>query len=117
MDAIFNDRGETWPVNVPNEGAIADFADDLIVEVPGYIDRHGARPIAQGSMPPQTAGLAHMLAEYQVAAARAAWDGDRRQAIQALACNPLVMSLSKAEVIYDEMAAAQRNYLPERLLA
>jgi 6-phospho-beta-glucosidase len=29
----------------------------------------------------------------------------------------LVLSLSKAEAIYDEMAAAHRAHLPDRLLA
>ncbi len=116
MDAIFNDRGEVWPVNVPNEGAIPDFPADRVVEVPGYVDSHGIRPLAQGHLPPQVAGLVKMLGEYQSLAARAAWDGGRREAIQALAANPLVMSLAKAETIYDELAAAQREWLPDRLL-
>ncbi|HMP42623.1 MAG TPA: hypothetical protein PKA05_19750, partial [Roseiflexaceae bacterium] len=51
IDAVFNDRRETWPVNVPNRGAIADFPADLVVEVPGYVDRHGVRPLVQGHMP------------------------------------------------------------------
>jgi len=42
--------------------------------------------------------------------------GTRKQAIQALASNPLVFSLRKAEAIYDEMAHALREFLPERLL-
>jgi len=46
MDAVFNDRQEVWPVNVPGQGAIADFPGDLVVEVPGYVDRHGVQPIA-----------------------------------------------------------------------
>jgi len=33
-----------------------------------------------------------------------------------LAANPLVMSYSKAEEVYDGMAAAEAQYLPERLL-
>jgi 6-phospho-beta-glucosidase len=37
--------------------------------------------------------------------------------VRALAANPLVLSLDKAETIYDELAAAHREYLPERLLA
>jgi len=116
MDAIFNDRGEVWPVNVPNEGAIPDFPADRVVEVPGYVDRHGVRPLAQGHLPRRVAGLVKMLGEYQSLAARAAWDGGRQEAIQALAANPLVMSLAKAETIYDELAAAQRAWLPDRLL-
>jgi 6-phospho-beta-glucosidase len=117
MDALYNDRGETWPVNVPNNGAIADLPDDRVVEVTGYVDRNGIRPLASGKLPPQVTGLVHMLGEYQAMTAKAAWDGDRRQAVQALASNPLVLSLSKAEALYNDMAAAHRAYLPERLLA
>ncbi len=116
MDALFNDRGEVWPVNVPNRGALADFPDDLVVEVPAYVDRSGIKPVAQGHLPRQVVGLVKMLGEYQALAAEAAWSGTRREAIQALASNPLCFSLSKAEAIYDEMAAALRDYLPERLL-
>src|SRR2546421_560164 len=46
----------------------------------------------------------------------ARWRGNRRDAIRALASHPLVFSLHKAEAIYDELAAAHRQYLPERLL-
>jgi 6-phospho-beta-glucosidase len=116
MDAVFNDRKEVWPVNVPGRGAIADFPHDLVVEVPGYVDQHGVHPIAQGHMPRHLLGLLKMLGEYQALAAEAAWSGTRRDAIRALASHPLVFSLRLAETIYDEMASAHRKYLPERLL-
>lgn len=116
MDAVFNDRKEVWPVNVPGCGALLDFPEDLVVEVPGYVDRHGVQPIAQGRMPPHLVGLLKMLGENQALAAEAAWSGTRRDAIRALASHPLVLSLSLAEMLYDEMAAAHREYLPERLL-
>ncbi|MEO8286101.1 MAG: glycoside hydrolase [Chloroflexota bacterium] len=116
MDAIFNDRKEVWPVNVPNHGAIADFPDDMVVELQGYVDRSGVVPLAQGPVPRQVSGLVKMLGEYQALTAEAAWSGTRRDAIRALASNPLCFSLRKAETIYNEMAAAHRKYLPERLL-
>jgi 6-phospho-beta-glucosidase len=116
MDAVFNDRKEVWPVNVPSHGTLPDFPDDLVVEVPGYVDRHGVQPIAQGHMPRQTVGLVKMLGEYQALTAEAAWSGTRRDAVRALASHPLVFSLRLADTIYDEMAAAHRQYLPERLL-
>jgi len=116
MDAIYNDRREVLPVNVPNQGAIADFPDDMVVEVPGYVDRTGIFPITQGHMPRQVVGLVKMLGEYQALTAEAAWSGTRVDGIRALAANPLVMSLPKATALYDEMAAAHRQYLPERLL-
>ena len=116
IDSVFNDRREIWPVNVPGRGALADFPDDLVVEVPGVVDRHGIQPVAQGTMPRHLVGLLKMLGEYQALAAEAAWSGTRRDAIRALASHPLVFSLRLAETIYDEMAAAHRQYLPERLL-
>jgi len=116
MDAIYNDRKEVLYVNVPNRGAIADFPDDLVVELVGYLDRNGVTPLAQGHMPRHVLGLVQMLGEYQALTAEAAWSGTRIDAVRALASHPLVLSLHKAEAIYDEMAAAHRQYLPERLL-
>ncbi|MFL5586571.1 MAG: glycoside hydrolase [Ktedonobacteraceae bacterium] len=116
MDAIYNDRKEVWYVNVPNQGAIADFPNDLVVEVVGYVDRNGVVPLVQGHMPRHVLGLVQMLGEYQALTAEAAWSGSRSDAIRALASHPLVFSLHKAQAIYDEMAAAHRQYLPERLL-
>jgi 6-phospho-beta-glucosidase len=57
-----------------------------------------------------------MLGEYQALAAEAAWNGNRIDAIRALASHPLVFSLNKAGAIYDEMSSAHEQYLPERLL-
>jgi 6-phospho-beta-glucosidase len=57
-----------------------------------------------------------MLAEYQMLAARAGTEGNRRVGIQALAANPLVLSLRRATDLYDEMSIAQSAFLPERLL-
>jgi 6-phospho-beta-glucosidase len=117
MDAIYNDRKEILPVNAPNRGALSDFPDDLVVEARGYFDRNGAALLADGALPRPVVGLVKMLGEYQALAAEAAWCGRRIDGIRALASNPLVMSLEKAEVVYDEMAAALRDYLPERLLS
>ena len=75
--------------------------------------RHAA---GDGPLPRHVVGLVKMLGEYQALTAEAAWSGTRVDAIRALASHPLVFSLHKAEAIYDEMAAAHRDYLPQRLL-
>jgi 6-phospho-beta-glucosidase len=118
IDAIVNDTGATWPVNVPNrDGALPGFPDDLVVEVPAIVGRHGARPLPVPPLPRQVRGLIETLGEYQALTAAAAWSGSRRDAVAALAGHPLVLSLPLAERLYDEMAAAHRVHLPERLLA
>jgi len=116
MDAYFNDRGTVWPVNVPSRGSLPDFPDDLVVEVPGRVSRLGIEPIPSGRLPGHVVGLVKMLGEYQWLAAEAGWQGDRQQAVRALASHPLCFSLPVAEAIYDELAAAHKDYLPERLL-
>jgi 6-phospho-beta-glucosidase len=116
MDALFNDRKAVWYVNVPNCGSLPDFPDDLVVETVGYVDRAGITPLAMGPLPRHVAGLVKMLGEYQALTAEAAWSGTRADAQRALASHPLVFSLRTAEAIYDEMAAAHRDYLPQRLL-
>lgn len=115
MDAMFNDRNEVWPTNVVNAGAIADFPDSRVVEVPCLVGRQGVRPIAGYRVPKPVRGLLSALGEYQQLAADAAWDGSRQQAIQALTANPLVRTLPLAQTLYRELAQAHRDHLPERL--
>jgi 6-phospho-beta-glucosidase len=117
IDAIVNDTGATWPVNVPNRGTLPGFPDDLVVEVPAVVDRRGATPIRQPPLPARVRGLIEMLGAYQALTAEAAWTGARRDAVAALASHPLVVSLPLAERLYDDMAAAHRAHLPPRLLA
>ena len=118
IDAVVNDTGATWPVNVPNRGAaLPGVPEDLVVEVPAAVGRDGAAPIAVPALPRHLRGLIEALGQYQALTAEAAWSGGRREAVAALASHPLVVSLSLAETIYDEMAAAHRKWLPDRLLA
>jgi 6-phospho-beta-glucosidase len=118
MDAIFNDKDEVHPVNVPNAGGVLPgFPEDLVVEVRGRCNAHGIEPLPAKPLPRHVAGLVKALGEYQAVAAEAAWSGSRRDAVRALCANPLVMRLPLAERLYDELAAAHRRYLPERLAA
>ena len=116
MDALINDRKERLPVNVPNNGAIANFDDDIVVEVPAFVDASGVKPLRCRRMPSQVMPLLQSLAEYQSLAADAAWSGNRRDAIVALAANPLVGDFNKAEKLFDDMSSALKRYLPRRLL-
>ena len=117
MHAVFNDTGDVLPVNVPNHGSLPGFPDDLVVEVTGRCSASWIEPLPQRELPRHLRGLVEMLAEYQVLAAAAAWSGTRTDAVRALAANPLVQSVEKAEAVFAELAAAHRAFLPDRLLA
>jgi 6-phospho-beta-glucosidase len=116
MDAVFNDRDETLPVNVPNRGSVPGLPESLVVETLGRCDRNGVQPLPMPGLPTHLRGLVDALAAYQQAAADAAWSGGPQEAIQALAAHPLVRSVEVAERLYGEMAAAHREHLPARLV-
>ncbi len=116
MDAVYNDRGETLPVNVPNQGSIPGFPDTLVVETLGRCDAAGVQPLPMPGLPTHLRGLVEALGEYQQAAADAAWSGDARDGVRALAAHPLVRSIDLAERLYGELAAAHRDHLPARLV-
>jgi 6-phospho-beta-glucosidase len=118
MDAIFNDRDEIHPVNMPNAGgALAGFPEDLVVEVLGRCDARGIEVIPARPLPRHVRGLVESLGEYQALAAETAWNGTRRDGIRALTANPLVRQLGLAERLYDALATAHAPYLPDRLRA
>ncbi|NIM93774.1 MAG: glycoside hydrolase [Anaerolineales bacterium] len=114
--AIVENSNVTLILNMPNQGAIPGFDEDRVVEVPCLVNKDGAKPISQDPLPRQGLGLIKMLAEYQALASRTAWNGTREDAIRALVANPLVLTLPKAEALFDELAAAHARYLPNRLI-
>lgn len=117
MSAYYNDAPARLPVNLPNTGgALPGFDDDTVVEMWCDVDGSGAHPIPQKPLPHAVRGITQTLAEFQRLAAIAAWDGTRADAVRALAAHPLVPTLPVAEELYDDMAYANRDYLPERLL-
>ncbi len=103
-------------LNVPNRGAIPGFDRNRVVEVPARLEADGATPLVQNPLPHEFMGLLHMLAEYQWLAADAIWNGDTKAVKQALASNPLVMSLSVAEQLLDAIVPLQKDYFPKELL-
>lgn len=117
MSAYYNDVPAELPVNLLNTGGVLPgFDDDTVVEVWCTVDGRGATPLPQQPLPHAVRGITQQLAEYQRLAAVAAWDGDRADAVRALAAHPFVPTLPVAEELYDDLAHANREFLPERLL-
>jgi 6-phospho-beta-glucosidase len=118
ISAFYNDTGARLPLNIPNAGTVLPgFDETTVVEVWGTVDARGFHPERQRPLPHAVLGITSQLAEYQLLAAKAGWDGTRQDAVRAMVAHPLVPSLTVAEALYDEMAAAQARWLPSRLLA
>ena len=113
-------KDEILTVNVPNTGGmLPGFDEMLVVELLGRCGGPDGwiQPLpVPAPLPAHVRGLVHELGEYQALAADAAWDGTRRDAIHALAAHPLMIDLDRTERVYDELAMAHRDHLPERLL-
>lgn len=115
ISSLVRKQEQTLTLNIPNQGAIPGFPSDRVVEVPAKISAQTAQPMPQKELPDKVMGLLHMLAGYQWLAAQAIWQGDRKDLAQALAANPLVLSISTSEKLLDQAFDQLSPYFPEEL--
>ncbi|NIM93769.1 MAG: hypothetical protein GTO18_08675 [Anaerolineales bacterium] len=113
MNAIINDVGEVFAVNVPNQGAISNLPDGAIVDVTGIVDRMGAHPFAMGPLPKEILGYQYSLVLAQELAVDAALSGSRNDLLKAIIAHPLINSVDAAEKAMDELLAQQAEWLPQ----
>lgn len=113
MNAIINNVGEIFSVNVPNRGAISNFPDSAIVDITGTVDRMGAHPFAMGPLPKEILGYQYSLVLAQELAVDAALSGSRNDLLKAIVAHPLVNSVDAAEKAMDELLQLQAEWLPQ----
>jgi 6-phospho-beta-glucosidase len=99
-------------VNLRNDGAIPNLADDDVVEIPARIDRDGAHPIPLAPLAPEMLGLVQHAKAYERLAIEAAVTGDRTMALKALMTNPLGPDADRAPELLDALLDANRGNLP-----
>lgn len=101
LDALINDRGTTWIVNVVNGQNITWLSPETVIEVPAMIDRHGAHPLSVTSqlLAEDLRTLLYDQAVYEGLAVPAIVERDRKQALRALVAHPLVRSIDRAESV------------------
>lgn len=113
ISELYRKKGNIHTLNVPNHGALPDFPTDRIVEVPAQLEEKTATPIKQEKFPPHILGLLQMLGNYQYLAATSIWNKDYREMEKALASNPLVLSISKAQKMIKKIVPLQKPWLVE----
>jgi 6-phospho-beta-glucosidase len=113
MNAIINDVGEVFAVNVPNQGAISNLPQEAIVDVTGIVDRMGAHPFAMGPLPKEILGYQYSLVLAQELAVKAALSGSRTDLLKAIVAHPLINSIDGAENAMDELLSLQAEWLPQ----
>jgi 6-phospho-beta-glucosidase len=110
--SLFADTGDPQVVDVRNEGTLAGFADDDVVEVPARIAGRGPEPLPQEPLAPELLGLAQHVAAYERLTAAAARSRDPGTARKALLTHPLVGQWEPAVELLDRLAAAESSGTP-----
>jgi alpha-galactosidase len=113
VSAVANGRSTRTIVNLPNTGQIDNLPRGAVVETLAEITSAGAQPLTVGALPLGVLGTLEPHVVNQELIARAALEGDRQLALQAMANDPLVHDLSKARAILDELLVAHAAYLPQ----
>ncbi len=96
-------------LNVANNGAIAGFADDDVVEVSCRVDSTGIHPLPIGAVPESQYVLMRTIKRYERLAAQAILQRSKLLAVEALATHPLVGSYPLAVQLVDEFITAHHD--------
>ncbi len=98
---------------VPNNGAIENFDDDAMVEIPCIVGKDGYEPLSIGKIPTFQKGLM----EEQVAVEKLVVDAWQQKSYikmwQALTLSKTVPSANVAKKILDDFIEVNKDYWPE----
>ena len=98
-------------VNLPNHGKIPNLPPSAVVEVPALVGAAGVTGLSVGPLPDAIAAVLTLRALQQEITVRAAVEGDRDLAIQALALDQLVPSPTVAAAVLDDAVKAHGDVL------
>jgi alpha-galactosidase len=118
MEAMETDVPAVIYGNVANNSLIDNLPRDGVVEVACLVDKKGVQPTHFGSLPTHLAALDAQHMAFHDLTVTAVLEKDPEAAVHALMMDPLTAaacSLAEIRQMFDEMAAAQRDYLPDFL--
>jgi 6-phospho-beta-glucosidase len=107
MEALAGADPRVLILNVSNRGALPFLDRSAVVEVPAVVGPGGVRPLAAGELPPEARDVVVRVKEVERLTIRAAAEGSRALALEAIAHHPLVPSPAVAERILADYLARQ----------
>jgi 6-phospho-beta-glucosidase len=113
IDSHYNDLGQIHTVNVLNNGAVADWPADWVLEMPARVDKAGIHPLPADPLPATCFGLIASVKMYEILTVQAAVQGDRNAAYQALLAHPLGPSADKVQEVLEDMLETNKQWLPQ----
>lgn len=102
--------------NVINRGYIENLSDDIIVEIPVFVDKLGLHPQKIGRLPDAVAAKCDALGREYNLAVRAAVECDKTLALQAMMLDPLCANCKYPELLLNDLIKAyiDMNLLPAK---
>lgn len=103
MADIHNDAGTIHIVNTLNNGAIAGFPDDAVMEIPAVITKSGAVSVKADEMRPDIDALVSSVKDFEMLTIDAALTGNEQSALLALLSNPIGPDSSQARDLWRDL--------------
>jgi 6-phospho-beta-glucosidase len=113
IQAHYNNLSQVHVVNIPNHGAVPDWPDDWVLEMPCQVDAAGIHPLPAEPLPPVCFGLVAQVKMYELLTVEAAVHGDRKALFEALLCHPLGPAADQVETVMDDILSTNRAFLPQ----
>ena len=112
IEGIITDSGhQEVSVNLPNNGVITNIPQDLVVECPAIVNKHGMEAVKIGDYPKGLAALLRNQASVQDLVVEAVLKKSKEIAFQALLLDPTIDNASSAEEMFEEMLKINQGYI------
>lgn len=114
MESVVSNKKQ-WleAVNVPNNGAIPNLPNDLVVELPAYCDAEGIQPVSMDPIPEGIAATIRLHASIHQLLVEAYNEQSKDKLLQAILIEPTVNSYRNAIDMCNEMLTLQKEVLPK----
>jgi alpha-galactosidase len=113
LSLLDNGNRYVLSLNLPNDGYISNLKKDAVVEIPAIIGADRIYGLNMGELPTAIAGTLELQLFIMDLVVKAAVEGDRQAALEALLLDPNVPGPAAAMKILDEMLTLQKDYLPQ----
>ena len=111
--ALAENTQERFLLIVPNDGAISNFDETAMVEVPCIVGANGYEKICQGKVPQWQKGMLEQQVSVEKLVVQAWVEGSYQKLWQALSLSATVPSAKVAKLILDDLIEANKDYWPE----
>ena len=111
--ALAENTLERFLLIVPNDGAISNFDETAMVEIPCLVGKNGYERICQGKIPQFQKGMMEQQVSVEKLVVQAWVEGSYQKLWQALTLSATVPSAKVAKEILDDLIEANKEFWPE----